>query len=503
MVNGSDLKPFWSVYKLHNRPHIKALLQEFAIGRLSPEDTRKQESLSEFANVYDTDPDRREDMLRVVSRAPYNAEPHLDALMESFMTPNDVFFIRNHNNVPDIQEEDWQLEIEANPECGIKGCSFTLKDLKTKFEKVEVVAALQCAGNRQEDYVTKDRPLYVAPHWTGGAIGCARWGGVRVRDLLRECGMPVDDMSLGKLRMPDAQIVNFMGEDQDETGTNYAAVVPVSKCIDPFGDTILAYEMNGETLPRDHGYPIRALAPGTGGCRNCKWVKHLSVSAKPSELDSGSKLDRHFANTVTWASHRDHIAQERKPGYSTGIKDGCEVQLDKGPVIQSLPIQSVLCSPPNNGVISAKDGWVRVQGVAYSGGGRGVVRVEVSVDGGNNFFSAELKRHEDGDTPPAEFGVGRNWAWVQFSADVELPDEAKAKLAKGNAVDIEVVSKAIDGDFNSQPESMRSTWNVLGICVNHWPRHKVRVDPQLPATLTSKRTEMPAPGAYWHYKHDA
>jgi len=162
----------------------------------------------------------------------------------------------------------------------------------------------------------------------------------------------------------------------------------------------------------------------------------------------------------------------------------------------------VLCNPPNNAVISAKDGKVVVSGVAYSGGGRGVVRVEVSVDGGENFFATDLKRHDDGETPPAEFGVGRNWAWVQFSAEVELPDNVKAKLAKGQAAEIEVCSKAIDGDFNSQPENMRTTWNVLGICVNHWPRHKVLVDPKLPVSHQAKRTELPAPGAYWQYKFE-
>ena len=59
-----------------------------------------------------------------------------------------------------------------------------------------------------------------------------------------------------------------------------------------------SYEMNGQPLPRDHGYPVRLLAPGTAGCRNVKWVRNISVTAAASELDSGSKLDRHFAPDV-------------------------------------------------------------------------------------------------------------------------------------------------------------------------------------------------------------
>ena len=71
---------------------------------------------------------------------------------------------------------------------GIKATSFSLEDIMTKFDKYEVISALQCAGNRQEDYVTEHRPLYVAPHWRNGAIGNARWAGVRVRDVLAAAG---------------------------------------------------------------------------------------------------------------------------------------------------------------------------------------------------------------------------------------------------------------------------------------------------------------------------
>jgi sulfite oxidase len=77
-------------------------------------------------------------------------------------------------------------------------------------------------------------------------------------------------------------------------------VLPVGKVVDPFGDAILAYEMNGETLPRDHGYPARLVAPGHAGCRNVKWVRTIALSKAASELDSGSKLDRHFPPDVTF-----------------------------------------------------------------------------------------------------------------------------------------------------------------------------------------------------------
>lgn len=121
----------------------------------------------------------------------------------------------------------------------------------------------------------------------------------------------------------------------DETGVPYAGVIPVEKALDPFGDAILAYEMNGEVLPRDHGYPIRLLAPGHAGCRNVKWVSSIVLSAEPSALDSGSRLDRHFSPDVSWDAHRDHAAEERCPNPLGHCDMRGEVRMETGPVIQT------------------------------------------------------------------------------------------------------------------------------------------------------------------------
>lgn len=133
---------------------------------------------------------------------PWNSEPPLETLITSFYTPNDEFFVRNHNAVPHLAgdtsfpptditaEEDYELEIEECAAVGVKGRSFTLAQLK-QLPRVDVIATLQCAGNRQQDFVHGGRPLYVAPHWNNTAIGCAKWTGVRVRDILKACGMDV------------------------------------------------------------------------------------------------------------------------------------------------------------------------------------------------------------------------------------------------------------------------------------------------------------------------
>ena len=379
MANGCDLHAYWDLYRLHHRHHIQDLLQQYRIGNLTEEDSRRSISESNFGSMYGADPVRpKQKELRVPSVIPWNSEPPLNVLTDSFLTPNDYFFVRNHNAVPEIDEEDYELEIEANTSVGLESKVLTLEEIK-KLPRHSVVSVIQCAGNRQEDFVTKDRALYVAPHWRGGAIGNALWTGVRLRDVLAHCGMKVDDMALGKFETPEARIVNFVAYDTDETGNPYAGIIPVEKAVDPFGDALLAFEMNGETLPRDHGYPLRLVAPGHAGCRNVKWLKNISVTAKPSELDAGSKLDRHFAPDVSFENH---------------IRYGDDyLRLDQGPAMQSSPVQSIICQPLDGTTIgcSCKGGSriVEMKGIAYSGAGRGIVRIEVSCDGGKEWHCAE------------------------------------------------------------------------------------------------------------------
>jgi sulfite oxidase len=421
--------------------------------------------------------------LRIPSVHPWNSEPPLEALVENFFTPNDLFFVRNHNNVPDIDVSQWKLSVKGNDVINLGTAQYSLEDLKTKFPRHEVIATIQCAGNRQEDFVTEDRPLYVAPHWRNGAIGNARWAGVKVRDILRASGMDVDAVALGTKSTQGMKVINFTASDQDETGVPYVGILPLWKVIDPFGDAILAYEMNGVPLPRDHGYPVRLLAPGHAGCRNVKWVSEMHVSAKPSELDSADKLDRHFAPDVSWLDHRVNVDPKglEKLGKSLSAK---RVDISQGPVIQTLPVQSVIAVPANGARLSGEQEFIEVQGVAWSGAGRGICRVELSLDHGETFSGARLCNENwcsvAGDIPEPEQGMGRNWSWKQFKQKLPLPDSVKHKLARGEVANLEIIAKAVDGDFNSQPERMNSTWNVLGICANHWSRVNITLDPTLP-----------------------
>ena len=168
------------------------------------------------------------------------------------------------------------------------------------------------------------------------------------------------------------------------------------------------------------------------------------------------RTDRGFAPDVTFENQLAHWPPPR---------------LDQAPIVQEMPVQSLVCSPPQNSVIGGKAATdVTVKGVAWSGGGRKIERVDVSIDGGKTWTAAELYK-------PIEQRRNRHWAWTQFSQTIPLPEEIQKKLRSGQNVTLDIVSKAMNSDFNVQPERMEPYWNARGICINHWYHVKSMMDP--------------------------
>ena len=178
---------------------------------------------------------------------------------------------------------------------------------------------------------------------------------------------------------------------------------------------------------------------------------------KPSELDSGSKLDRHFSPNICF----DRL---RREGEGTCDPEE-EAEMSLAPVIQTLPVQSIICDWNNEG-----NEAVRVKGVAWAGGGKGIARVDVSGDGGDTFKGSRI-------ISPIDPTWNRNWSWIHFEARIELDYEQKRALQRGESVKMELVSKAVDDNFNAQPENMEPNYNVLGVCINHWKRVPITIEP--------------------------
>lgn len=243
--------------------------------------------------------------------------------------------------------------------------TFTLEDLKTKFEKSGVTAVVMCGGNRRKEMngVKEVRGL----QWSSGACGNAIWTGVRLCDFLKALGVESDESSH----------VILEGYDRDPSYTPYSASIPLSKAMDPRADVILAYEMNGEPLTRDHGYPLRCIVPGVVGARQVKWLGRIVVSKKESDSHWQQNDYKAFAPSVDWDT----------------------VDFKTAPAIQNLPVTSAICSPnPDDHEVKIDgNGNMEVKGYAFSGGGNKVIRVDVTWDRGRTWHTADLTQMDDGE----------------------------------------------------------------------------------------------------------
>ena len=430
LAAGSAVDPYWEIFAQHNSPVVADMIEEYRIGNIAPVD---RTSLSDSAKEgpYANDP-VRSPIFKVNTKEPFNAETPPVLLPQHFITPNNIFFVRNHLPVPVVAEESYRLEVTVS---GKKTMVYSLEDLRSKFPQYCVTATVQCAGNRREELaqVKEVRGL----SWTGGAIGNATWTGVRLRDLLTHAGLEQQEDEEGVVKH-----IHFEGLDQNPlTGQCYGASIPVEKALSTTGDCLLAHSMNGEPLPRDHGYPVRAVVPGTVGARNVKWV--CRVVASPEEYGG------------QW-QQRDY------KGFSPST-DWYNVDFSTAPAIQELPVTSLICSPPPNTTINTLDNsTIRVEGVAWSGGGRGIVRVDVSADGGKTWMIADLKE-----------GTGqrlnRAWAWTSWEIEVPLSP------AMVEAGEMELCCKAVDRSYNVQPDTAAPIWNLRGCLSNAWHRTKVQL----------------------------
>lgn len=463
MAAGGDLEVFWKVYTQHNRGHVvDKVMAPYKIGEVSKEDMQTITSNTFYdESAYSDDPKPYPELL-VNTRFPYNAEGRLSALTDSFLTPIGKHFVRNHSSVPNIDPEDYLLTVRGE---GLEETTFTLEDLKTKFPKVDVTTVIQCNGNRREDYHYHDgeTPAFGPPHWVAGAIGNARWSGARLRDVLRASGMDVDAISTRKVEAPvKATQIGLLGYDHDEVGNQYCCSFPFDKGIDPFGDVIIAYEMNGEDIPRSHGYPVRCVVPGHAGARNCKFLQQVTVTDTPCVGHS---------NWKQYAVHAPDVHLRKIAEFEDYKKE-----LMKDPAVQEMPVQSLITSPsPGEIIATRKSGMasVKVKGIAWGGGGSGINRVDVSIDGKTFTRATVLDK-------PIQESRRSQWSWSFFEQDVPISEETRLKLEKGERVDLLLTSKALNAAWNVQPENPQPNVNPHGCCVNHWYKVPVTLCPKIP-----------------------
>ncbi|XP_059477284.1 sulfite oxidase [Neocloeon triangulifer] len=420
MAAGGSVDPFWMIYGVHRNQDILNMLEQYRIGNLSEEESKI--SVQDMSDPYAFEP-RRHPALQPRSLKPYNAEPPLKLLADNFITPTELFFVRNHLPVPEIDIATYEIEIEG---VGLKPIKLNLEKLK-KFKRHTVTAAVQCSGNRRSEMI-EVKPVK-GLSWGQAAIGNATWTGVRLRDVLLAAGLKEDPKGV--------EHIQFEGLDTDPSMNPYGASIPIEKALDPKGDVLLAFEMNGQPLTKDHGYPVRVVVPGVTGARNVKWLGKIIVSGKESD---------------------SHWQQNDYKGFSPST-DWDTVDFSSAPAIQELPVISAICDPIQNEKVKPVNGKIPIRGYAWSGGGRKIVRVDVTWDQGKTWSVATLEQ-EEAKHP-------HHWGWSLWKVEVPVPQ---------NADKIEVWAKAVDSQYNSQPESFANIWNLRGVLSNAYHRVTVNID---------------------------
>jgi sulfite oxidase len=342
--------------------------------------------------------------LIVLDTPELNAEtpPHL---LDDDITPLSRLFARNTGRMPDFPPaaiSAWTLTIDG---CVRSPRTWTIPRLKNEFEPVNQIAVLECAGNGRAFF----REFAGTVLWQYGAVGCVRWTGARLVDLLRQCDLLPNAIYTGH-HSPD---LNLRGN-----GPAISRGLPIEKALS--GETLVAYTINGEPIPTLHGGPLRLVAPGYPGSASQKWLTRIEI--RDREHDGERMTGQHY----------------RLP--RTPVRYG--EPLDRTPfdVITDMPVRSLITFPRDG--FRSPAGQLNVRGHTWSGHSA-VVRVELSCDGGKSWSATTLGPLPD------------RFAWRRFEATLtDLPPGA-----------IEIIARATDTKGRNQPLDS-APWNPRGYCNN-------------------------------------
>ena len=352
----------------------------------------------------------------VLNDRPWNIEAQAHLLNEK-ITSNQNMFIRNNGKIPEnIDVKNWTITFDGESVKAPK--VYTLAELKSKFKQYTYQLTLECGGNGRSEF----DPPAKGNQWTVGAVSCATWTGVRLRDVLEDVGIKENAVYIGY----HAADVHLSG-DLDKEPISRGA--PMVKALQD--ETLLAFKMNGEDIPLAHGYPLRLVAGGWPASVSGKWITGISVRDK---VHDGEKM--------TGSSYKVPC-EPVAPGEKVKDEDMC--------IIESMPVKSLITYPKTGAQI--KEGKsLKINGHAWAGE-LDVTKMEYSIDFGSSWTSCELES-------PAN-----RLAWQHFSANISFPKKGY----------YEVWARATDSRNNSQPMVLPG-WNPKGYLNNACHRIAVKVN---------------------------
>jgi DMSO/TMAO reductase YedYZ molybdopterin-dependent catalytic subunit len=332
-----------------------------------------------FASRYGAGADTDPAAMIVRSARPADLEMRLAGFNDD-ITPIERFFVRCHTYTPKVDLKTWSLKLEGTVN---RQVTLTMADLK-KLPRVELVGVLECAGNGRSFY----QPRVAGTQWAYGSVGNGKWGGVRLKDVLAKAGVK-----------DSAKHVLFDGADEPiGKMEDFRRTITIEKALEP--DTMLAFEMNGQELPVQHGFPLRLIVPGWAGDSWVKWLTRIEV------------LDHEFDGFWMKTAYR-HPAKPVAPG--TAVDPAQMIP------VTDLNVKSVIASPAPGPLPGVP---VRIGGAAWSNASP-VTGVDVSVDGGNTWNAATLGKD-----------LGRySWRMFEYSwtpnGDGDYVVAARARNAAG------------------------------------------------------------------------
>jgi DMSO/TMAO reductase YedYZ molybdopterin-dependent catalytic subunit len=358
---------------------------------------------------------KHKDMV-VLNNKPWNMEAQAH-LLDDKVTPNTCMFIRNNGIIPkSIDSKKWTLTIDG--ESVVNKKTYTLAELKSKFEQHTYQLTLECGGNGRSEF----NPPAKGNQWTIGAVHCANWTGVRLRDVLNDAGIKSNAVYLG-YHAADVHL------SQDPKKEPISRGCPINKANQD--ETLLAFKMNGEDIPLAHGYPLRLVAGGWPASVSGKWINRISIR---NIVHDGTKMtgDAYRVPCETIA-----------PGEKVKDEDMC--------IIESMPVKSIITYPKSGAII--KEGRIlNIRGHAWAGELE-VAKMEYSIDFGSTWKSCDIEKPKN------------RLAWQHFKASVNFPKKGY----------YEVWAKATDTNGKGQPMLLPG-WNPKGYLNNACHRIAVKVN---------------------------
>jgi len=311
-----------------------------------------------------------------------NAEMRWEAMRDQrLLVRNERFFVRNHTATPRIDAATWRLRVFGSGLRDPGGVELSYDQL-SRLETREITAAIECAGNGRRFFGDQQGTPAPGTQWRLGAIGLARWRGVPLSAVLERAGVRPGAVDV----MPEG-LDNRVSADGADQG-HVRRPLPIAKALD---DALLAFEMNGEELPPDHGFPARIVVPGWIGVASIKWVGSIEVSSAPLSSPWNTKWYR---------------------GLST------------------QPVKSAF-ELPWDARLTPERRTIELHGRSWSGGAP-IRRVEVSTDGGASWERAHVR------------GPNRQYGWARWTFPWRSPAPGAHQL----------LARATDRDGLTQPATV-------------------------------------------------